>query len=72
MNSVFATAIGRYLIRDKDPNARNSKHHSKPESLGVRTLFNSTVKDWSWPCVSGLCEKMVDAFDTEEASGVRV
>jgi hypothetical protein len=50
-DSVYATAIGRYLIRDTDKNARNSKHHSSPQSLGPRTMFNSSVKDWSWPCI---------------------
>jgi hypothetical protein len=48
---VYATAIGRYLIRDGDRNATESKHHTKPQSLGARTLFNSSVKDWSWPCI---------------------
>jgi len=51
LDAVYATAIGRYLIRHKDPNAKDPRHHSSPESLGPRTLFNSGVKLWSWPCV---------------------
>ena len=51
LDAVYATAIGRYLIRKKDRNAKDPKHHSKPETLGPRTLFNSVVKEWSWPCV---------------------
>jgi hypothetical protein len=51
LQDVYATAIGRYLIRNSDRNAREAKHHSKPQQLGPRTLFNSSVKDWSWPCI---------------------
>ncbi|MGY3586020.1 hypothetical protein ACVIGB_004920 [Bradyrhizobium sp. USDA 4341] len=51
LQSVYATAIGRYLIRDSDRNATERRHHSKPQALGPRTLFNSSVKDWSWPCI---------------------
>ncbi|WP_051346078.1 hypothetical protein [Bradyrhizobium sp. th.b2] len=51
LQSVYATAIGRYLIRDNDRNATERKAHSKPQALGPRTLFNSSVKDWSWPCI---------------------
>src|SRR6516164_7595490 len=51
LKEVYATAIGRYLIRKSDKNAKDSKHHTNPQSLGTRTLFNSTVKEWSWPCV---------------------
>lgn len=51
LTAVYATAIGRYLIRDKDLNAKNPKHHTKPQALGPRTLFNSSVKDWSQPCI---------------------
>jgi hypothetical protein len=51
LDSVYATAIGRYLIRDTDRNAKEARHHSKPQTLGPRTLFNSSVKDWSWPCI---------------------
>jgi hypothetical protein len=51
LQAVYATAIGRYLIRDKDSNARNPQHHTKPQALGARTMYNSSVKDWSWPCI---------------------
>lgn len=51
LEAVYATAIGRYLIRDADRNAKEAGHHTKPHALGVRTMFNSSVKDWSWPCI---------------------
>ncbi|BBY62816.1 Nal1-like putative serine protease [Mycolicibacterium helvum] len=52
--NVFSTAVGRYLVRDTDPdthevsNARLS--HRQPKAA-PRTLRNSSVKTWSWPCV---------------------
>src|SRR5262249_50072826 len=48
---VFATAIGRYMIRDEGPNANQANRNTKREQLGARTLANSSPKDWSWPCV---------------------
>ena len=33
LQSVYATAIGRYLIRDSDRNATERRHHSKPQAL---------------------------------------
>ena len=51
LNEVYATAIGRYLIRKTDKNAEEADHHTDPQSLGSRTLQNSTVKRWSWPCI---------------------
>jgi hypothetical protein len=55
LRNVVGTAVGRYLIREEDwyakhrPNDKDHKHHPKP--AGARTLFNSVVRDWSWPCV---------------------
>ena len=37
LKEVYATAIGRYLIRKSDKNAKDSKHHTNPQSLGTRT-----------------------------------
>jgi hypothetical protein len=51
LDQVYATAIGRYLIRTDDVNAEDPKNHSDPADLGKRTLLNSAVQDWSWPCV---------------------
>src|SRR5262249_40913301 len=53
--NVLATAIGLYLIRHKDPDAsdaaktREAARHRG--SYDARTLENSGVCDWSWPCV---------------------
>ncbi|MDQ0563230.1 hypothetical protein QO004_005039 [Rhizobium mesoamericanum] len=51
LDQVYATAIGKYLIRHDDKNSHDSKHRTDPADLGPRTLDNCEVKDWSWPCV---------------------
>jgi hypothetical protein len=52
--NVFSTAIGRYLIRNSDPDktyeARASKHEQDAKSK-PRTLLNSSIQGWSWPCI---------------------
>ena len=53
--NIVATAIGRYRIRTTDKDSTQSikvAHAAKMRGrLGARTLANSVVKDWSWPCV---------------------
>jgi hypothetical protein len=52
--NVFSTAIGRYLVRDSDPDAREAcdgPHSVRARQAPERTLLNSTVKSWSWPCI---------------------
>ena len=53
LDNVFATAIGRYLIRTKDPDFDNPDeiHRNTPSSYEARTLSNSAVQKWSWPCI---------------------
>jgi hypothetical protein len=52
--NVFSTAIGLYLVRDSDPDAREADAAQvgdrNPKSE-PRTLLNSKVKSWSWPCI---------------------
>lgn len=48
---VFATAIGRYLIRTDDQNSTDPDHATDPNRLGPRRLDNTVVTKWSWPCV---------------------
>ncbi len=56
MEHVVATAIGRFWIRNSDPDARNP-NETAPAVDGTRrasrarTLQNSTITRWSWPCV---------------------
>ena len=60
LDAVYATAIGRYLIRDTDTNAKDADYHSKPQDLGPRRLTNSSVKPWSWPCVLVFVDRWFD------------
>jgi hypothetical protein len=47
--NVFATAVGLYLVRNTDPDTPHARDRSPKSS--PRTLLNSTVRDWSWPCI---------------------
>jgi len=45
--TVIGTAIGRYLLRPREANDWRGKHtDDRP-----RTLANSVVRPWSWPCI---------------------
>ncbi|MBM4394682.1 MAG: hypothetical protein FJ087_03215 [Deltaproteobacteria bacterium] len=53
LENVVATAVGRYRIHRDDPAAKSpdpgaGKPFGKSE---VRTLANTVVRRWSWPCV---------------------
>jgi hypothetical protein len=70
--NVIATAIGRYLIRKSDPwpapadkPAKKSLKKSqqaadKPAVRGRRTLDNSEVRPYSWPCILVFVDHWVD------------
>src|ERR1700760_2371791 len=53
--NVFATAVGRYLIRHRDNDAGDRPKHgmqyARHRSSVARRLSNSSVRDWSWPCL---------------------
>ena len=51
--NVVGTAIGRYLIHKDDWYVTNppDTKPQKPKPRTPRTLFNTVVKRWSWPCV---------------------
>jgi hypothetical protein len=53
LENVVATAIGPYRIRVKDPDfekplTKDTESHS---STTPRTLHNTVVRPWSWPCL---------------------
>lgn len=50
---VVGTAVGRYLIHERDWYATHepSVPRKTPKPASARTLFNTVVKPWSWPCV---------------------
>jgi hypothetical protein len=57
---VVATAVGRYLVREKDswPNQR-----PVVKSKGPKTLSNVHIRPYSWPCVIVFVEKWVSELD---------
>src|ERR1044072_8214666 len=58
--NVVGTAIGRYLIRKTEPypTAKNQPARSGPKY--ARTLENSEVRDYSWPCVLVFVSRWVE------------
>ena len=50
---VVGTAVGRYLIPEKDWYATHppTTPRRRPKPRQPRTLFNTVVQEWSWPCV---------------------
>jgi hypothetical protein len=76
--NVVGTAVGRYLIRKTDPYpARGGERTIRPRKGGrpkpPRTLENSEIREYSWPCVLVFVSDWVDATEfgaggTAEAS----
>lgn len=60
LDNVFATAIGRYLIRNSDPDASDAEAASKGRGDPPRTLANSEAQKWSWPCILVFVDKWRD------------
>jgi hypothetical protein len=55
LENVVATAVGRYLIHERDWYATHPPDEPRPDGFGhpsePRTLTNSILRSWSWPCV---------------------
>jgi hypothetical protein len=53
LSNVVGTAVGRYLIHEKDWYAMHPPDvpRKAPAPKTPRTLFNSVIREWSWPCV---------------------
>lgn len=51
--NVIGTAVGRYLIRHDEAWPRRQGEGKSPpaQKSYARTLFNSEVRDYSWPCI---------------------
>src|SRR5437764_14315712 len=54
--NVVGTAVGLYLIRNDEawPSKRGEGRSPPAKKTYPRTLFNSEVRDYSWPCVLAL------------------
>lgn len=75
--NVVGTAIGLYLIRKNDPRPKGpsdsgAHRHETSETTEqprpVRTLGNSEVRDYSWPCVLVFVRKWVHERDVHAGS----
>ena len=54
LDNVIATAVGRYRIREQDPDAKEAKGPKDWRSrtnAPERTLGNTVVRKWSWPAL---------------------
>jgi hypothetical protein len=49
--NVIATAIGRFYLRKLDKDSKQPGKPRKRDRSPARTLENSVVQPWSWPCV---------------------
>ncbi len=66
--NVVGTAIGLYLIRNDAPwPNRNQEVENFSGRKPPRTLFNSSTRNYSWPCLLVLVSKWLEA----EAAGPR-
>jgi hypothetical protein len=51
LENVIGTAIGRYRIRVIDPDTEKPNQWRSRKQAPKRTLANTVVRKWSWPCV---------------------
>src|SRR5262249_23899002 len=59
--NVVGTAVGRYLIRNTDPAPVPGGPPARPpEPKKERTLENSGVRDYSWPCILVFVSRWAD------------
>ena len=69
--NVIATALGRYLIRKTDPwptgedqwKTKDKAAGQQPTHKGKRTLENSEVRRYSWPCLLVFVDHWVEAYE---------
>ena len=66
--NVVGTAIGLYLIRKGDKSPSEERAYCQRTGVtqiikGERTLQNSTVRDYSWPCVLAFVREWLSATD---------
>lgn len=67
--NVVGTAIGLYLIRKEEDRPRQKSEGKQPpvKKSFPRTLANSEVRDYSWPCILAFLRK----WEPEEAFAAR-
>ena len=62
LDHVVATAVGLYRIRDGDPDSERPDRTSsqQPGANDVRTMANSSIKPWSYPCLLVFTDTWLD------------
>lgn len=72
--NVVATAVGRYRIRKDEPRPHQEGYLDavQKKNKGKRTLDNSEVRDYSWPCVLVFVKDWIeyDEFEDTKSGGV--
>jgi hypothetical protein len=51
LKNVVGTAVGLYRIRNKDPDSKDPTRKADRKKAAERTLANSSIQEWSWPCI---------------------
>ena len=69
--NVVGTAVGLYLIRKADPPPAPRGRELKPRvgPKTERTLGNSEVRDYSWPCVLVFVDTWIHESDIRSMTG---
>jgi hypothetical protein len=68
LDNVFATAIGSFRIRIKDEDHKHydpKAHKDRGKIATPRTLLNTVVRPWSWPCVLVFVKEWIKPADLE-------
>jgi hypothetical protein len=66
MENVVGTAIGLYRLRKEDPDAKEAKDYNRVKDVIIetpRTLQNTIVQPWSWPCLLVFVNKWMPKKD---------
>jgi len=71
--NVVGTAVGLYLIRktDSPPDVRSRRPIPRTGPKTVRTLGNSEVRDYSWPCVLVFVREWIPEADVHASGRLR-
>jgi hypothetical protein len=64
--TVVATAIGRFRFHFEDPCARDPDARAKYGETPPRTLADTVVRPWSWPCVMVFVKDWYDPKDLSQ------
>ena len=70
MENVVATAIGLYRLRKNDPDVKAPKDYEEVREVKLetpRTLQNTIIQPWSWPCLLVFVDKWISRKEAARA-----